>query len=81
MHCTISIKAHVCAYAIDHVEPESEIKKEQAQEAWGGSQASSCEDGNIIMIKASPDELINAPCLLLCFESCFIFYYDCVLSL
>jgi hypothetical protein len=65
MHCTILISAHVCAYAIDHVEPESEIKKEQVQGALGGPQASICEDANIIVIKASPGALTNAPCLLL----------------
>jgi hypothetical protein len=51
----MSISAHVCAYAVDHVEPESEIKKEQVQWIFRGPQASSYEDGNIIVIKASPD--------------------------
>jgi hypothetical protein len=55
MHCTMSISAHVCAYAIDHVEPEPEIKKEQVQGVFGGPQASSCKDVNIVVIKASPD--------------------------
>jgi hypothetical protein len=54
MHCTMSISAHVCAYAIDHVELESEIKKEQVQGVFGGPQVSSCKDGNIVVIKASP---------------------------
>jgi hypothetical protein len=54
MHCTMSISAHVCAYAIDHVEPESEIKKEQIQGVFGDPQVSSCEDANIFVIKASP---------------------------
>jgi hypothetical protein len=55
MHCTMSISAYVCAYAIDHVEPESEIKKEQVQGVFKGPQASSCEDANIVVIKAGPD--------------------------
>jgi hypothetical protein len=53
MYCTMSISAHICAYAIDHVEPESGIKKEQVQGALGGPQASSCDDANIVVIKAS----------------------------
>jgi hypothetical protein len=65
MHCTISISAHVCAYAIDHVEPESEIKKEQVQGVLGGPQASSYKDANIIVINASPDTFNHAPCLLI----------------
>jgi hypothetical protein len=54
MHCTMSISAHVCAYVIDHVEPESKIKKEQVQGALRDSQASSCKDTNIVVIKISP---------------------------
>jgi hypothetical protein len=54
MHCTMSISPHVCAFAIDHVEPESEIKKEQVQGTFGGPQASSCKDANIVEMKASP---------------------------
>jgi hypothetical protein len=53
MHCTMSISAHVCTYAIDHVEPEPEIKKEQVQRVFGGPQSSSYEDANIVVIKAS----------------------------
>jgi hypothetical protein len=30
----MSISAHVCAYAIDRVEPEPEIKREQVQGVW-----------------------------------------------
>jgi hypothetical protein len=36
---------------------------------------------NLVWIKASPGALINAHCLLLYFKSCFMFYYDCALSL
>jgi hypothetical protein len=36
------------------VEPESEIKKEQVQGTFGGPQASSCKDANIVEMKASP---------------------------
>jgi hypothetical protein len=55
MHCTMSISALVCAYATDHVESKSETKKEQVQGVFGGSQASSCEDANIVVIKANSD--------------------------
>jgi hypothetical protein len=65
MHCTISISAHVCVYAIDHIEPESEIKKEQVQGELRCPQASSCEDANIIVIKTSPGAFNQAPCLLI----------------
>jgi hypothetical protein len=54
MHCTMSISAHICAYVTDHVEPEPEIKKEQIQGVFGGPQASSCEDANIVVIKVGP---------------------------
>jgi hypothetical protein len=56
---------HLLHIRIDHVEPISEIQVEQVQWMYGGPQASSCEDANIVMIKVSPDALINDPCLLL----------------
>jgi hypothetical protein len=61
MHCTMLISVHVCACAIDHVEPEPEIKKEQVQGVFGGPQASSCEDANIVVIKASPSVSNHRP--------------------
>jgi hypothetical protein len=48
-------------YVIDHAETESEIKKEQVQGALGGPQASSYEDTNIVVIKASPDASNHHP--------------------
>jgi uncharacterized protein with PQ loop repeat len=44
------------------------------------TQASSCEDANIFVIKASPSALTNAPYLLF-LNLCFMFHYDCALSL
>jgi hypothetical protein len=38
---------------VDHAEPESEFRAEQVQGVFGGPQASSCEDANIVVIKAS----------------------------
>jgi hypothetical protein len=40
---------------VDHAEPKSEIQAEQVQREFGGPQASSCEDANIVVIKASLD--------------------------
>jgi hypothetical protein len=54
MHCTILIMT-IFAYTIDHVEPKSEIQAKQVQGVFGGPQASSCEDANIVVIKASPE--------------------------
>jgi hypothetical protein len=34
MHCTMSISIDVCAYVIDHVEPESEIKRGASPRGW-----------------------------------------------
>jgi hypothetical protein len=44
---------------IDHTEPEFEA--EQVQWVFGGPQASSCEDANIVVIKASPGASNHLP--------------------
>jgi hypothetical protein len=38
---------------VDHAELKTEIQVEQVQWVFRGPQASSCEDANIVMIKAS----------------------------
>jgi hypothetical protein len=38
---------------MDHVEPKTEIQVQEVQLVFGGPQASSCEDANIAVIKAS----------------------------
>jgi hypothetical protein len=38
---------------MDHVEPKTEIQVQQVHEVFGGPHASSCEDANIVVIKAS----------------------------
>jgi hypothetical protein len=43
------------AYTIDPAESKTEIQPEQVQWLFGGPQASSYEDANIIVIKASPN--------------------------
>jgi hypothetical protein len=49
---------------VDHVELESEFQAEQVQWAFGGPQASSCEEANIVGSRKAPVHLTNAPCLL-----------------
>jgi hypothetical protein len=55
--CTSCIALFNCGHLlhilVDHEEPKSEIQAEQVQCVVGGPQASSCEDANIVMIKAS----------------------------
>jgi hypothetical protein len=50
---------------VDHVEPKTEIQSEHVQWVFADPQASSREDANIVVIKASPGALTNDPCLLL----------------
>jgi hypothetical protein len=55
--CTALVKCdrHI-AYALDHAEPKIEVQAErEVRWAIGGPQAPSCEDANIVGIKASPD--------------------------
>jgi hypothetical protein len=42
--------SHICTFALDPAESESEFQAEQAQGVFGGPQASSYEDANIIVI-------------------------------
>jgi hypothetical protein len=44
---------HICTYALDHAEPKLEIQSEQLRGVFEGPQALSCEDANIVVIKAS----------------------------
>jgi hypothetical protein len=50
---------HLLHMRIDHAEPEFEA--EQVQWVFGGPQASSCEDANIVVIKASPGASNHLP--------------------
>jgi hypothetical protein len=54
MHCIMLISAHVCAYAIDHVEPEAKIQEEQSSGEYGGPQAASCMDTNLALDQGKP---------------------------
>jgi hypothetical protein len=45
----MSISALVCAYAIDHVELESEIQEEQSSSEYGGPHATSCVDTKLAL--------------------------------
>jgi hypothetical protein len=51
----------IFAYTIDHVEMKTENQAEQVQWVFRDLQASSCEDANIIVIKASPDASNHHP--------------------
>jgi hypothetical protein len=54
MHCIMSFSAHVCADAIDHMEPESKIQEEQSSGEYGGPQATSCVDTNLAWDQGMP---------------------------
>jgi hypothetical protein len=45
---------HLLHMRLDHVEPKMEIQVGQVQWVFGGSQASSCENTNIVVIKENP---------------------------
>jgi hypothetical protein len=47
------------------VEPKTEIQVEQVHGVFRVPRASSYEDANIVVIKASPVHLAYAPCLLI----------------
>jgi hypothetical protein len=45
----------IFCYELDHVEPKTGIQVQQVQGVFRRPQASSCEDANIVVTKASPD--------------------------
>jgi hypothetical protein len=45
---------HLLHMWVDHAEPKSEVQAERVQKEYDGTQASSCEDTNIFVVKASP---------------------------
>jgi hypothetical protein len=45
---------HLLHMCVDHAEPKSKFRAEQVQWVFGGPQASSCEEANIVAIKTSP---------------------------
>jgi hypothetical protein len=69
VHCTSCIAlvnyGHLLHMRVDHVKPESEFEVEQVRWVFGGPQASSCEDANIIVMKTSPGVFNHATCLLI----------------
>jgi hypothetical protein len=63
-----------------YAELESEFQAEQVQGAFGGTQVPSVVDANIAFeSRQVPVHLTNAHCLY--FESCFMFYFDCAISI
>jgi hypothetical protein len=55
---------------LDHAEPKKEIQAVQVRWVFGGPQASSYEDANIVVIKESPGASNHIPWDLLI----FVFY-------
>jgi hypothetical protein len=67
--------SHLLHIWVDHAEPESEFQAEQVRWLFEGPQASSGEDANIVVMKASPNALIFY------FENFTLCLFDLVLSL
>jgi hypothetical protein len=63
---------------MDHKEPKTKIQVQQVQVVFGGPQASSCEDVNIVVIKASPGA--SNPILEFCYNCILIMILACVLG-
>jgi hypothetical protein len=63
MHCTILIVIILCIYGRLR-KAEDENPSGAGPMGVGGPQATSCEDANIVVTKASPSTLANAHCLL-----------------
>jgi hypothetical protein len=61
------------------VEPKTEIQVQQVQGVFGRPQVSSCEDANIIVIKASTDASNQIPWALFIFLYYFMIL-DCALG-
>jgi hypothetical protein len=58
------IGGHLLHMRVDHAKSESEIQVKQVQWVFGGPQASSYQDTNIVVIKPSPGAFNHTPCLL-----------------
>jgi hypothetical protein len=63
--CTSCIALINCGHfvhmRVDHAEPKLEVQAQRVQKEYDGQQASSCEDVNIFMIKASPSASNHHP--------------------
>jgi hypothetical protein len=51
---------HLLHMRVDHADPKKENQAEQVQWVFGGPQASSCEDANIVRSREAPVHLTNA---------------------
>jgi hypothetical protein len=63
---------------MDHVESKTEIQVQQVWGVTGGPQASSCEDANIVVTKASPSA--SNPILEFCYNYILIMIFACALG-
>jgi hypothetical protein len=63
--CTLCIAlvnhCHLLHMRVDHAELKTKIRAEQVQKEYGGPRASSYEEANIIVIKASLSALNHHP--------------------
>jgi hypothetical protein len=68
--CTLCIAlfngGHLLYMRVEHAETKSEFQAEQVRWAFGGPQASSNENANIVVIKASPG--VSNPVLEFCLQ-------------
>jgi hypothetical protein len=69
----------IFAYAIDHVEPKTEIQVEQVQRVLDGPQASSGEDTNLEMNQGKP-RCIYQPSPSFIYLYTIFFILDCALG-
>jgi hypothetical protein len=63
MYCTILIVAILCIYGRSRKDKDRNPSG-ASPTGVGGPQATSCEDANIVVIKASPGVFNHVPCLL-----------------
>jgi hypothetical protein len=61
MQCTFYFWLIFMHIRVDYVKPKTEIQAEQVQWVFGSPQASSYEDANIIVIKASSGSSNHLP--------------------
>jgi hypothetical protein len=63
---------------MDYVELKTEIQEQQVSWVFGGPQASSCDDANIIITKASPGA--SNPIFEFCYNCILIMILACALG-
>jgi hypothetical protein len=64
---------------VDHTKPNTKIQAEQVQWVFGGPQASSCEDANIVLDQGKP-WCIEPDLIVFCFWILLYVIVGCALS-